>query len=96
MELTMKQLLKRYKEELNLEEKLKYNDYEGIILAFTYRETLLEEPGFLTKTNCDKMIKYERIIEKNYDSLLAKYPQLKELIDEGRNILFKYFLKQAA
>ncbi len=96
MEVTIKELLKRYEEELNLEEKLKYNDYEGIGQTFMIRGLLLSDIDTLTMQEYNKILKFEKIIQKIYEPLLAKYPQLKKAIDEGRSKMLEYQLKNVA
>lgn len=91
-----KELLTRYEEELNLKEKLKYNDYEGIGQTFMIRGLLLSDIDALTTREYNKILKFEKIIQSVYEPLLAKYPQLKKAIDEGRSKMLEYQLKKVA
>ena len=96
MEMTIKELLKEYKMELDLKEKLKYNDYEGIGETFMLRGMLLSDINSLTKEEYDEILIYEKEIQEVYDELLAKYPQLKRVIEEGRSKMIEYQLKSVA
>ena len=96
MNMTTKELLQEYELELNLKEKIKYNDYEGIGRAFMLRGILLNEVGDLTQEEYDEILKYEKVIENVYESLIAKYPQLKGVIEEGRSRMISYQLKLVA
>ncbi len=95
MNMTTEELLKEYKMELNLREKLQYNDYEGIGRAFMLRGILLDTKD-LAKKQYDKILKYEKIIEDLYSELIAEYPQLKEIIEEGRSKMISYQLRLVA
>ena len=96
MEINTTALLKEYNLELNLEEKIEYDDYEGIIRAFMIRRTLLAHLEFLTEKEYKMILKYEKIFDDVFDKLLAKYPQVKEEIDDGLIKLMRYQLKKVA
>ena len=94
--MTSKELLIEYKMELDLKNKLKYNDYEGIGETFMLRGMLLSDINSLTKEEYNEILIYEKIIQDVYDELLAKYPQLKRVIEEGRSKMIEYQLKMVA
>jgi len=96
MNMTTKELLKAYEEELDLDEKLKYNDYESIGELFIFRGILLRGIVDLTQDQYDIMIKYEKVIEEYKEALIARYPQLRETINDGRVMLFQYYLQKVA
>ncbi len=92
----IEELLKLYEIELNLDEKIQHDDYEGIGQTFVFRGALLSELDSLTEEQYKKILKFEKIIEKYKDSLIANYPQLKTTINDGRLKLFDYFLQKVA
>ena len=95
MKMNTKELLKRYKEELDLEEKIKHNDFEGVVHTFMFRRILFVEHE-LTKEEYNKMLKHEAYIYSIQDKLLAMYPQLRKTIEDVRVKMLEYQLKLVA
>ena len=95
MKMNTKELLKRYKEELDLEEKIKYNDFEGVVHTFMFRRILFVEHE-LSKEEYNQMIKHEAYIYSIQDKLLAMYPQLRTTIEDVRVKMLEYQLKLVA
>jgi hypothetical protein len=95
MKMNTKELLKRYKEELDLEEKIKHNDFEGVVHTFMFRRILFVEHE-LTEEEYNKMLKHEAYIYSIQDKLLAMYPQLRETIEDVRVKMLEYQLKLVA
>ena len=95
MEVTIKELLKAYKRELNIEEKIKHNDYEGVVQAFMLRRIILVDHD-LTTREFNQMMKHEAFIYSIQDKVLAQYPQLRTTLEEVRLKMFEYQLQKVA
>ena len=95
MDMNTRELLKEYKQELNLEEKIKYNDYEGIVRALMLRAILVTEHN-LSEEEYNEIYKNEAYVFSIQDKLLAQYPQLRTTIEEIRLKIAEIGLKKVA